>query len=290
MTPSVIDKRTSTTVHHHFTVDVEEHFQVSALEPFVDAGEWDRMPTRVAASTEKLLDLLDRYEARGTFFTLGWIAERYPELVREIANRGHEVASHGTDHKRVTFLTPDQFRHSVRESKRILENITGEEVLGYRAPSFSIVPGREWALDILLEEGYVYDSSLYPVKRSGYGYASALWYPHLVERPSGVLMEFPPATLELMGARLPAGGGAYLRLLPRGLVEGALEQANESGLPGTVYIHPWEVDPEQPRLPVPTLTRIRHYGRLARTYSRLEDLVRRFSFRPIADSLHLLAS
>ena len=279
----------TTTVHHHFTVDVEEHFQVSALEPFVDSAEWDNHPTRVGDSTRKLLDLLDQYDMRGTFFTLGWIAERYPDLVKDIAGRGHEIASHGTDHKRVTVITPDEFRVSVRDSKRILEDVTGQEVLGYRAPSFSIVPGREWALDILIEEGYVYDSSLYPVRRNGYGYAEALWYPHLLERASGVLMEFPPATLEMFGARLPAGGGAYLRLLPRGLVEGALEQANAAGHPGTIYIHPWEVDPEQPRVPVPTLTRIRHYGRLRRTYSRLEDLVRRFSFRPIADSLHLLA-
>jgi polysaccharide deacetylase family protein (PEP-CTERM system associated) len=279
----------TTTVHHHFTVDVEEHFQVSALEPFVNSSEWDNFPTRVGESTRKLLDLLDQHEMRGTFFTLGWIAERYPDLVKEIVTRGHEMASHGTDHKRVTFLTPEQFRVSVRDSKRMLEDVSGQEVLGYRAPSFSIVPGGEWALDILIEEGYVYDSSLYPVKRNGYGYADALWHPHLLERPSGVLMEFPPATLEMFGARLPAGGGAYLRLLPRGLVEGALEQASAAGHPGTVYIHPWEVDPEQPRLQVPTLTRIRHYGRLRRTYSRLEDLVRRFSFRPIADSLYMLA-
>jgi polysaccharide deacetylase family protein (PEP-CTERM system associated) len=279
----------TTTVHHHFTVDVEEHFQVSALEPFVDTAEWDNFPTRVGDSTRKLLDLLDQYEMRGTFFTLGWIAERYPDLVKEIVSRGHEIASHGTDHKRVTLLTPDQFRVSVRDSKRILEDVSGQEVLGYRAPSFSIVPGGEWALDVLLEEGYVYDSSLYPVKRNGYGYADALWHPHLIERGSGVLMEFPPATLEMFGARLPAGGGAYLRLLPRGLVESALEQANAAGHPGTIYIHPWEIDPEQPRVQVPALTRIRHYGRLRRTYSRLEDLVRRFSFRPIADSLYLLA-
>jgi polysaccharide deacetylase family protein (PEP-CTERM system associated) len=289
MMPTSAAPRIATTVYHHFTVDVEEHFQVSALEPFVERSAWETMPTRVSGSTYRLLDLLDQYQMRGTFFTLGWIAERYPDLVKEIARRGHEVASHGTDHKRITFLTPEEFRISVRDSKRILEDVSGQAILGFRAPSFSIVPGREWALDILIEEGYTYDSSLYPVKRSGYGYASALWYPHVLERTAGKLIEFPPATLKAFGARLPAGGGAYLRLLPKGLIESALNQAEAGEYPGTVYIHPWEVDPDQPRLPVPTLTKIRHYGRLARTYSRLEELVRRYSFRPIADSLELFA-
>lgn len=296
MTVSVVNENNTGTsspnstaaVFHHFTVDVEEHFQVSALEPYVERSDWDKHPTRVAASTHRILDLLDQYKKRGTFFTLGWIAERYPALVKEIAARGHEVASHGTDHKRVIFLTPAQFRESVRDSKRILEDVTGQRIQGYRAPSFSIVPGREWALDILIEEGYVYDSSLYPVKRDGYGYPDTIWHPHVLQRPSGRLIEFPPATLQLLGARLPAGGGAYLRLLPGKLIESALDQAQAARYSGTVYIHPWEVDPDQPRLAVPPLTRIRHYGRLARTYSRLDQLLRRYAFRPIAESLSAL--
>ena len=169
--------------------------------------------------------LLDEADARGTFFVLSWIAERHPALVREIAARGHEIASHGSDHKRVTQLSPSEFRASVRESKAVLEQIAGQEILGYRAPSFSIVPGREWALDILLEEGYVYDSSLFPIVRQGYGYPGTRPRPHRLKQPSGELLEFPPATLQRLGVRLPAGGGAYLRLLPYGLLRGAVAQA-----------------------------------------------------------------
>ncbi|HEY0674223.1 MAG TPA: XrtA system polysaccharide deacetylase [Longimicrobiales bacterium] len=270
---------------HHFTVDVEEYFQVSALEPYVDRSQWEAWPTRVRASTEALLDLLDAKQMRGTFFVLGWIAERYPALVREIEQRGHEVASHGTDHRRVTFLTPAEFRTSVRDSKSILEQVTGQKILGYRAPSFSIVSGREWALDILAEEGYAYDSSLYPVRRSGYGYTAARPHPYVIRTESGRLLEFPPATLQMFGAKLPAGGGAYLRLLPGSLIRSALKQAERRGYPATLYIHPWEVDPEQPRVDVPVLTRIRHYGRLKRTFARLQRLCEDFTFRAIADSL-----
>ncbi len=271
--------------YHHFTVDVEEYFQVSALEPYVKRTQWDHLPSRVGAATEALLDLLERFQMRGTFFVLGWIAERYPFLVRSIAERGHEVASHGTDHRRVIFLTPSEFRDSIRDSKDILEQVTGKRVLGYRAPSFSIVPGREWALDILVEEGYDYDSSLYPVERSGYGYPTALSHPYVIRTEAGPLKEFPPATVQLLGTRLPAGGGAYLRLLPSTLVRTALQQAQARGYPATLYIHPWEVDPHQPRVAVPMLTRVRHYGYLNRTYPRLQQLCERFSFRAIADSL-----
>src|SRR3954447_7666119 len=153
---------------HHFTVDVEESFQVAALEPFVNRLHWDTFPSRVELGVRLLLDLLEEHDARGTFFILGWLASRNPRLTREIASRGHEIASHGTDHKRVTSLSRDEFRESVRESKLILEQTTGQSVLGYRAPSFSIVRGNEWALDVLVEEGYSYDSSLYPVRRRGY--------------------------------------------------------------------------------------------------------------------------
>jgi polysaccharide deacetylase family protein (PEP-CTERM system associated) len=271
--------------YHHFTVDVEEHFQVSALEPYVRRSEWDSQSSRVVDSTQRLLTLLERHEGRGTFFVLGWIAQRYPALVREIAARGHEVASHGTDHRRVTQLSQPEFRASIRDSRKLLEDITGQRVLGYRAPSFSIVAGREWALDILIEEGYVYDSSLYPVRRSGYGYPAGRRYPYTLCRAAGELLQFPPATLQAMGMKLPAGGGAYLRLLPYSLVASALGQAQAAGFPATIYIHPWEIDPEQPRLRVPRLTAIRHYGGLRRTFSRLERMMERFSFRPIADSI-----
>ncbi len=274
-------------MRHHFTVDVEDYFQVSAMEPYVDRSAWDGIPCRVEANTHRILELLAEADARGTFFVLGWVAERYPALVRAIADGGHEVASHGRGHRRVTTLTPERFRASVRRSKATLEEVTGVEVVGYRAPSFSIVPGSEWALDILLEEGYRYDSSLFPVRRRGYGYAGGARDPHLIRRPAGELAEVPPATLAVAGKTLPAGGGAYFRLFPYALVGAALRAAERRGAPATFYIHPWEVDPEQPRLPVSAATRIRHYGGLHRTVPRLRRLLREFSFQTIARTLRM---
>src|SRR5881628_2851253 len=244
---------------HHFTVDLEEYFQVSAFEPCVARSDWKHFESRVARETAKLLELLARHDVRATFFVLGWVAQRQAELIRTIARGGHEVASHGWDHVRVTHQTPHQFRESIRRTKHVLEAMTGTPVLGFRAPSFSIVPGREWALDVLVEEGYRYDSSLFPVRRPGYGYPAGGRYPHWLERPAGRLFEVPPATLRCCGINLPAAGGAYLRVLPYGVVRSALRQAERRGAPGTIYIHPWEIDPEQPRLPVPWLTRLRHY-------------------------------
>lgn len=270
---------------HHFTVDVEEYFQVSAFESTVCRSRWDGFDSRVTDSVNRLLDLLDEHEARGTFFTLGWIAERYPSLVRAIADRKHEIASHGSDHRRVTHLTPDQFRLSVRQSKDVLENLTGTPVQGFRAPSFSIVPGREWALDILVEEGYSYDSSLFPVRRRGYGYPEGRRDPYWMERPAGRLAEVPPSTLSLWGLNIPAAGGAYFRLLPYRLIRAALRDAERRHVPGTFYIHPWELDPEQPRLDVSWLTQVRHYGGLNKTLGRLQRLLREFRFRPIADTV-----
>lgn len=270
---------------HHFTVDVEEYFQVSALENVVSRARWHEYESRVERSTMAVLELLERYDARGTFFVLGWVAERCPGLVRTIAGTGHEVASHGWGHRRVSTLTPDEFRLSVRRSKRTLEDLVGAEVRGYRAPSFSIVPGIEWALDVLLEEGYAYDSSLFPIRRPDYGYPGLHRDHQWLDRPAGRLAEFPPATLQAGGVRLPAAGGGYLRLLPLALTRAALRQAEGRGVPATFYIHPWELDPDQPRLPVSRATRVRHYGGLARTAGRIERLLQEFRFGTIADTL-----
>jgi polysaccharide deacetylase family protein (PEP-CTERM system associated) len=272
-------------VRHHFTVDVEEYFQVAAMEPYVDRGEWDRIPARVRVGTERLLDILAERSWTGTFFTLGWIAERHPQLVKAIADAGHEIASHGWGHERVTTLTPDQFRVSVRDSKRILEDISGRAVLGYRAPSFSIVRGGEWALDVLLEEGYRYDSSLFPIYRAGYGYRGGKQDPYDINRASGVLAEFPPATLALGNVLIPAGGGGYFRLLPYRLAKLAMKSSERRGVPATFYIHPWELDPEQPRVPVSWKTRVRHYGGLHRTEGLLKTLVNDFAFQSIAETM-----
>jgi polysaccharide deacetylase family protein (PEP-CTERM system associated) len=270
---------------HHFTVDLEEYFQVSAFESRVARTEWGRFDSRLAGPVALLLDLLARHEARATFFVLGWVAERQTELIRLIGRAGHEIASHGWDHARVTRQTPLQFRTSIRRTKDVLEDISGAPVLGFRAPSFSIVPGREWALDILIEEGYRYDSSLFPIRRPGYGYPGASPDPHWLERPAGWLAEIPPATLAWCGLRLPAAGGAYFRLLPYGVVQAALRESGRRHVPGTFYIHPWEVDPAQPRLDVSWLTRVRHYGGLRGTAQRLERLLTEFQFTAIRDTV-----
>lgn len=272
---------------HHFTVDVEEYFQVSALEGVVSRADWERLPSRVEASTRRLAELLAARGARGTWFVLGWVAERHPDLVRELVAGGHEVASHGWDHRRVTEQEPAEFRESVRRSRAMLEDVTGQPVWGYRAPSYSIVPGREWALDILVEEGYRYDSSLYPVRRRGYGFPGGARDTHVLDRPAGALTEVPPATVRLGRRNVPAGGGGWFRLLPYALTAAAFRDAERRGAPATFYIHPWEIDPDQPRLPVDRLTRVRHYGGLRRTARRLERLLATYRFQPIAETLGL---
>jgi polysaccharide deacetylase family protein (PEP-CTERM system associated) len=274
-------------IRHHFTVDVEEHFQVLALAPYVPREKWASIESRVACNIDRLLGLLARHRATGTFFTLGWVAERQPAMVKAIAAAGHEVASHGWDHRRVTELTPETFREQVRRTRSTLEDLSGQPCIGYRAPNYSIVAGREWALDILLEEGYRYDSSLFPIRRPGYGYAGGGRDPHWLERPAGRLLEVPPATLRVLGLNLPAAGGAYFRLLPPILVHAALREAERRGQPGTFYLHPWEFDADQPRFAVPILTVLRHYGGLGTTWGRLQRLLGEFRFVSIAEGMQV---
>lgn len=272
-------------VTHFFTVDVEEHFQVSALERAVPRSSWDGQESRVARSVAELLELLAEAGVRATFFVLGWLARRHPDVVRSIVEGGHEVASHGWDHSLVTRQTPAEFRESIRRSKATLEDLGGKRVMGFRAPSFSIVRGREWALDQLLEEGFTYDSSLYPASRNGYGYRGGQADPHWLIRPAGRLAELPPATLKVGRWFLPAGGGASFRLLPYGVVRTAFRRADRRGVPGTFYIHPWELDAAQPRFQVGLGTRVRHYGGLARTRFKLRRLLNEFRFGPIGPSI-----
>jgi polysaccharide deacetylase family protein (PEP-CTERM system associated) len=268
-----------------FSIDVEEHFQANAFDRVVSREDWDRQPSRVESNTERLLDLLDRTGARATCFVLGWVAERHPALVRRIAAEGHEVASHGWWHRRIGSLTPEELRQEVRDSKRLLEDLTGQPVNGFRAPSFSITPGREWAFDVLLEEGYTYDSSLFPIRRPDYGYPASPVVPHEIRRPSGVLLEIPMATARIFGMRIPAAGGGYLRQLPYALIQRAARDAVARRRPGMFYIHPWEVDPDQPRFPVGMLTRVRHYGGLEKTLGHLERLLTEFRFTSVAEWL-----
>lgn len=260
------------------TIDVEDYFQVSAFAPHIERSSWDTLPCRVERNVDRILGLLEARRAQATFFTLGWIAERYPDLVRRISAAGHEVASHGYGHLRASDQTSEQFRDDVTRSKAILEELTGKPVRGYRAPSFSIGPDNLWALDVLAECGYQYSSSVYPIKHDHYGMPDAPRFAFR-PRPNGVL-EFPVTTLSLMRRNFPAGGGGYFRLAPYALSRWVMRRVNRAdGEPCIFYFHPWEIDPEQPRPSGLTLkTRFRHYVNLSRMESRIASLLSDFAW------------
>ncbi len=266
---------------HHFSCDVEEHFHVSAFEPYLARADWGRQPSRVEGSTDLLLDLLGRHGATGTFFVVGWLAQRKPGLVRRIASAGHEVASHSWWHRRVPTFTPQDFLDDISRTRRLLEDLTGHQVRGFRAPSFSILPGMEWAFDALLEAGYTWDSSVFPIRRPGYGWPGAPLGPFDIVRPGGTIKEYPMTVLELAGLRIPAAGGGYLRQFPFAVTKRAFRAKDLAGQSGMFYVHPWEVDPEQPRIACDWLTRLRHYRGLGRTMPRLERLLRDFRFSAV---------
>ena len=274
---------------HFFSVDVEEYFHANALDPFVARDAWPSLPVRIDRTVPVLLDALEAAGAKGTFFVLGWIARHRPDVVRRIAAAGHEIASHGFWHRRVTGLTPAEFRDDVRTAKAQLEALIGTAVIGYRAPSFSILPGGEWAFDVLIEEGYEYDSSLFPIRRRGYGYPDAPRTPHIIRRAGGALHEFPLATTRFAGLTLPAAGGGYLRHFPFWFVQRAFSEATRQDTPATFYIHPWEIDPEQPRFPVGLLTRVRHYRGLSDTLTRMRRMLELFQFTTMRSFLDATA-
>jgi polysaccharide deacetylase family protein (PEP-CTERM system associated) len=268
-------------------VDVEEYFHPTALARFYPMAEWYTLERRSPAVIDRLLDVLDGKSVRGTFFVLGWLAEQEPDMVRAIAGRGHEVASHGYEHELVGRLGPEGFRTSVLRSKQALEEITGEAVLGYRAPSFSIVPGLEWAFDELLAAGYRYDASLFPVSQHPtYGYPADSPDPHWIERPGGHIAEFPATTARVVGRTLPASGGAYFRLLPYRLVRAGLRQAAGREAAGMFYIHPWELDAWKPDVDAPWLPRLRTFAGRRRCWDRMDRLFHEFTFGPLRETLH----
>lgn len=258
-----------------FTVDVEDYFQVSALAPQIDRSTWDDRPCRVERNVRRLLEMLARHDARATFFTLGWIAKRYPQLIRDLVTEGHEIASHGFGHLRASEQSAAEFRHDVRHAKQLLEDIAGQAVHGYRAPSFSIGYTNPWAFDVLVEEGYRYSSSVYPVRHDHYGMPDA---PRFAYRVRPQLLEIPLTTARVLGRNLPAGGGGYFRLAPYRLSRWALRRVNHlDQRPAIFYMHPWEIDPAQPRIAGTTLkTRFRHYVNLHRTEPRLSRLLQDF--------------
>ncbi|MEO9077802.1 MAG: XrtA system polysaccharide deacetylase [Rhodanobacter sp.] len=260
------------------TVDVEDYFQVSAFEKCIRREDWPQWPVRVENNTRRVLELFERHGVHATFFVLGWVAERFPALVRDISAAGHEVASHGFGHERVTTLSRGEFRDSITHSKQLLEDLTGTAVVGYRAPSYSIGPGTLWAHDELREAGYHYSSSIVPLHHDLYGMPEAPRFAFFTE-PSG-LLEIPVTTARRWGRNWPCGGGGYFRLLPYALFKGGLRRVNrQEQSSGVFYFHPWEIDPQQPRVPGVTLkNRVRHYLNLARTVPRLERLMHDFRF------------
>jgi polysaccharide deacetylase family protein (PEP-CTERM system associated) len=275
-------------VTHLFTVDVEDYFQVGAFERLIPRGSWETRECRVERNVDLLLEMLDAAGATGTFFTLGWIAERYPALIRRMARAGHEIASHGVSHRRINEITIAEFREEARTSRAVLEDVSGTHVIGFRAPNFSILPGCEWAFDVLVEEGYEYDSSRFPINRPGYGSPRAPRYAHTLDTASGTLVEVPLTTLDVLGMRVPAAGGAYLRHFPYTVIREAFRDCERSGIPGVFFIHPWELDPGQPRIDAPWLSRVRHYRNLDRTAIRLERLLKEFRFEAVAGSLPVM--
>lgn len=270
--------------HYILSVDVEDYFQVEAFTAEVPRAEWDRWPSRVVANTHRALDLCDEFGVQATYFTLGWVAHKFPALVREIQARGHELACHSFWHRPIYTLTPEAFREDLRQARDAIEQASGVQVVGYRAPSWSITAKSVWALDILAEEGFVYDSSIFPIRHDLYGYPGAKRFPYRVETKHGALTEFPPATVRIWGSTFPAAGGGYLRILPFRYTEWALRcLAQDDGQAIVVYFHPWELDPEQPRIAAGLKSRFRHYTNLGTMEPRLRRLLSEHPFQPFRD-------
>jgi polysaccharide deacetylase family protein (PEP-CTERM system associated) len=267
------------------TVDVEDYFHVNAFASTVSPADWPRFESRVVRNTERLLDLFAMHGARGTFFVLGWVAERYPALIARIARDGHEVASHSYWHRLVYNLTPDQLREDLRRARDVIESAAGVRVRGFRAPSWSIVGRSLWALDVLAEEGYEYDASIFPVVHDVYGIPDAPRHPHVIDRSGRPHLELPGCTAGLGSARVPIGGG-YFRLVPYAVTAWAIRRyAAAERQPAIFYLHPWEIDPDHPRLPASLKSRLRHYNQLGRTEPRLRRLLEDFSWDTVAGRL-----
>jgi polysaccharide deacetylase family protein (PEP-CTERM system associated) len=268
------------------TIDVEDYFQVSAFEGVVPRSTWASRESRVCRNTDRLLELFADAGVRATFFILGCVAERAPGLVRRISEGGHEIASHGHEHRLVYSQTAAEFRNDLRQSRAALEAAAGVPVVGYRAPSYSIVERSLWALDVLIDEGYVFDSSIYPIRHDRYGIPGWRRHIHRIERAGGSIWELPGSTVRLGGTNLPIGGGGYFRLLPYAWTRFGFSAVNSQECrPGIFYLHPWEVDPDQPRIPAGRLTTFRHYRNLHKTEGRLKRLLQDFAFGTVSEVL-----
>jgi polysaccharide deacetylase family protein (PEP-CTERM system associated) len=269
------------------TVDVEDYFHVAAFAHVIPRSDWDSRELRVEGNTARLVDLFAEHRIRATFFVLGWVARKVPALVRRLHDAGHEVASHGMSHTLVYRQSPQEFRAETRESKALLEDLIGCRVRGYRAASYSVTPKSRWALDVLVEEGFEYDSSIFPVRHDRYGMPDAGRHPGPVNTPLGrSLLEFPLTTCEIAGVRVPVAGGGYFRLLPYWLTRWGLGDVNRrESAPFVFYLHPWEIDAGQPDIAAGAISRFRHYTNIDRCETRLKRLVREFRFGAMEDVL-----
>ena len=269
-------------MYNALTIDLEDYFHVGAYAGHIRMDEWDSYPSRVAQNTDRLLDLFEQHNCRATFFVLGWVAERKPQIVARVAAAGHEIGCHSHLHRRVFNLTPQEFREDTRRAKATIEDAAGRKILGYRAPNFSITRKSLWALDILAEEGFQYDSSIFPVEHPSYGIPDAPRTPYCVTTKNGRILEFPMPTLVIGSMRSPIGGGAYLRLLPYRYTRWSIRHLNRhDNIPACVYIHPWEIDPEQPHMGGSLSARTRHYFGLRSTESKLKKLLSDLEFCPL---------
>lgn len=265
------------------TIDVEDYFQVAALAKWAPTKSWDDFPLRVEKNTDRILQLFADREIKATFFVLGWIADRCPELVRRIVSEGHELASHGYSHQLIYNQTPEVFKEETVRSKKLLEDISGVAINGYRAASYSITKQSLWALDTIAEAGFTYDSSIFPVKHDRYGIPDAIEIPHRLTTPAGhEIVEFPITALKLPKYKLPIAGGGYFRLFPYWFSRWGLKRVNKTQQqPFVFYLHPWEIDPEQPRLPATGLSKFRHYNNLDVCEERLINLLDDFKFQQV---------
>jgi polysaccharide deacetylase family protein (PEP-CTERM system associated) len=264
------------------SVDVEDYFHVNAFDGVVPRSRWESLESRVSRNTDRLLTLFDAHHVTATFFVLGWVAERFPVLVARIAAMGHEVASHGYAHRLIYDQTPEVFRDDVRRAKDLLESAISGRVDGFRAPSYSITARTLWALDVLIDEGYRYDASIFPIRHDRYGMPDAPRHPHVLTRHRGSLVEAPASTVRVGGVNLPVAGGGYFRILPYAWTRWGIRRINRrEGRPAIFYLHPWEIDPAQPRVEAGFVSRFRHYRNLDKTEARLSRLLRDFRFSTV---------
>ncbi len=267
------------------SVDLEDWFCVANMQSHFSREDWPRQESRIVSDTNRLLELFDQKGVSATFFVLGWVADHHPDLVREIARRGHEIASHGYSHRLLTEMTREEFTNDLEKALSATSRCTDERILGFRAPSFTVTRTTVWALDILADHGFRYDSSIFPVGfHPDYGIKEA---PLTIHRVNGSLLEFPLTVAEILGRRIPCSGGAYFRIFPYAVTKSLLQRVNGNGRPFVFYVHPWEIDEGQPRVPLPASKRLRHYTNLAKTYARLERLLSDFEFSSLRKVLGL---